>query len=111
MPPRLVVDVDRNRLRQVLANLLDNAVKYTPAGGRVEIAAHREDGDAVVTVTDTGVGIPPRAAAHLGPALSRRQEPLDPRPGPRPQPGQGHRRSARRQVTVDVAGTPGPSSD
>jgi signal transduction histidine kinase len=58
VPSELVVDVDRNRMRQVLANLLDNAVKYTPAGGVVEIAAHRENGDAVLTVSDTGVGIP-----------------------------------------------------
>jgi signal transduction histidine kinase len=58
VPSELVVDVDRNRMRQVLANLLDNAVKYTPAGGVVEIAAHRENGDAVLTVADTGVGIP-----------------------------------------------------
>jgi signal transduction histidine kinase len=54
----LVVDVDRNRMRQVLANLLDNAVKYTGTGGRVEIAANREDGEAVLTVSDTGIGIP-----------------------------------------------------
>ena len=40
--------VDRNRLRQVLANLLDNAIKYTPAGGRVEIARRRDGADAVV---------------------------------------------------------------
>jgi len=54
----LVVDVDRNRMRQVLANLLDNGVKYTGAGGRVEIAANRENGEAVLTVSDTGIGIP-----------------------------------------------------
>ncbi len=58
VPSELVVEVDRNRMRQVLANLLDNAVKYTPAGGVVQIAARREDGDAVVTISDTGVGIP-----------------------------------------------------
>ena len=50
--------VDRNRIRQVLANLVDNAIKYTPSGGRVVISARREAGDAVVIVTDTGVGIP-----------------------------------------------------
>src|SRR5215217_6514639 len=57
--PELVANVDRNRLRQVLANLLDNAVKYTSPGGRVEIRAGREDQAAVVEVTDTGAGIPP----------------------------------------------------
>jgi signal transduction histidine kinase len=52
------VNVDRTRLEQVAANLLDNAIKYTPAGGRVEIAAGREGGRAVLRVTDTGMGIP-----------------------------------------------------
>ena len=58
VPSKLVVELDRNRMRQVLANLIDNAVKYTLAGGVVEIAAHRDNGDAAVTVSDTGVGIP-----------------------------------------------------
>jgi signal transduction histidine kinase len=58
VPSKLVVEVDRNRMRQVLANLIDNGVKYTPAGGVVEIAAHRDNADAVATVSDTGVGIP-----------------------------------------------------
>jgi len=52
-----VVTVDRTRVRQVLANLVDNAVKYTPAGGRVTLAAVRDRDEAVVTVTDTGPGI------------------------------------------------------
>ncbi|WP_396626468.1 sensor histidine kinase [Luteitalea sp.] len=55
----LVVPVDRTRMRQVLANLLDNAVKYTPEGGRVRIRARAHDGRAVLTVEDTGPGIPP----------------------------------------------------
>jgi signal transduction histidine kinase len=54
----LRIPVDRNRMRQVVANLLDNAVKYTPAGGRIRIEAHRDGADAVLSVTDTGIGIP-----------------------------------------------------
>ncbi len=50
--------VDRTRLEQVAANLLDNAIKYTPAGGRVEVSAGREGGRAVLRVSDTGLGIP-----------------------------------------------------
>jgi signal transduction histidine kinase len=53
----VVVDGDRPRLEQVAANLIDNAVKYTPAGGRVDVDAAREDGDAVLRVRDTGPGI------------------------------------------------------
>ncbi len=48
---------DRTRLEQVAANLLDNAVKYTPAGGRVDVSV-RADGDrAILRVSDTGAGI------------------------------------------------------
>ena len=53
----LVVSADHDRLRQVLANLLDNAIKYTPPGGRVEIRARDDGPDVVVEVADTGAGI------------------------------------------------------
>ena len=56
------VSGDRDRLRQVFANLLDNAIKYTPESGRVGVAISRDAESAVVTVTDTGAGI---AAEHL----------------------------------------------
>jgi signal transduction histidine kinase len=49
---------DRNRLRQIFANLLDNAVKYTPPGGRVDIEAYRRTERIDVIIRDTGVGIP-----------------------------------------------------
>jgi signal transduction histidine kinase len=52
----------RDRLRRVFANLLDNAIKYTPDGGAVTIAVARDGDAAVVTVRDTGAGIP---AEHL----------------------------------------------
>ena len=54
----LLVPLDRTRLQTVVANLLDNAVKFTPEGGSVNLAVAREAGQAVVTVADTGVGIP-----------------------------------------------------
>jgi two-component system, OmpR family, phosphate regulon sensor histidine kinase PhoR len=50
---------DRDRLAQVLTNLLDNAVKFTPEGGRVSLTARAEDGMVVLAVSDNGVGIPP----------------------------------------------------
>jgi signal transduction histidine kinase len=51
-----------DRMRQVFANLLDNAIKYTPRGGEVRVAVRREENSAVVSVSDTGAGI---AAEHL----------------------------------------------
>jgi signal transduction histidine kinase len=54
----VVVTGDRTRLEQVAANLLDNAIKYTPAGGEVRIDVRRAAGTAVLEVRDTGQGIP-----------------------------------------------------
>ncbi len=51
-------NVDRTRLERVVANLLDNAIKYTPSGGRVDISAVREGARAILRVADTGHGIP-----------------------------------------------------
>ena len=57
-PADIVVTADRTRLEQVAANLIDNAVKYTPAGGRVDVEVRREADAAVLRVRDTGPGIP-----------------------------------------------------
>lgn len=53
------IDGDRARLAQVFSNLLNNACKFTPACGHVAVRCEREKGDAVVSVKDDGVGIPP----------------------------------------------------
>jgi signal transduction histidine kinase len=53
-----VVQGDRTRLEQVAANLVDNAVKYTPSGGRVDVSLGRDGGRVVLRVADTGPGIP-----------------------------------------------------
>jgi len=55
LPP---VRGDANNLQEVLQNLLDNALQYTPAGGKIEVSALCSDGRVVVTVADTGIGIP-----------------------------------------------------
>ncbi len=55
--PRLAIQGNRALLNQVLANLLDNAIKYTPAGGTVAITLRRGNGDLVLGVADSGPGI------------------------------------------------------
>jgi PAS domain S-box-containing protein len=55
----LLVDGDMVRLTQVFANLLNNAAKYTPQGGRISVVVERRDARAVVAVRDNGLGIPP----------------------------------------------------
>jgi len=59
LPAAVLVDGDTLRLGQAVANLLDNALKYTPAGGRVHLAARMEPGFGVIEVSDTGPGVPP----------------------------------------------------
>jgi two-component system phosphate regulon sensor histidine kinase PhoR len=54
-----IVSADRDRLAQILINLVDNAVKYTPSGGSVTVTAREREGAIVVAIADTGIGIPP----------------------------------------------------
>ena len=60
-----VVRADRDRIEQVLVSLLDNALKFSPAGGGVAVGVHRAAGEAVVSVRDAGVGIPADRQARL----------------------------------------------
>ncbi|HEX7306972.1 sensor histidine kinase [Lentzea sp.] len=63
--PALVVPADAVRLRQVLDNLVANAVRYVPAGGSVTVGAVAEDGHVLITVADTGAGIAPEDLPHV----------------------------------------------
>jgi two-component system, OmpR family, phosphate regulon sensor histidine kinase PhoR len=65
VPPELKARADGRAVEQVLLNLLDNAVKYTPAGGRVDVFGGQEDGRCVVRVKDTGVGIEPKHLSRI----------------------------------------------
>ena len=60
-PSPVPMDGDPERLEQLLLILLDNAARHTPAGGSITVEAHVEGGDAVMSVVDTGEGIPPEA--------------------------------------------------
>jgi PAS domain S-box-containing protein len=66
-PPHgpLLVKADRDRLRQVLANLIDNAIKYSPAGGTIEVRLSRMNSSGVIEVADEGIGIPPEGRERI----------------------------------------------
>jgi heavy metal sensor kinase len=64
-PGEVPVVGDRARLKQVVVNLLDNAIKYTPAGGTVTLRVASEGGEAVLEVSDNGIGIPAEALPHV----------------------------------------------
>ncbi len=70
-PEDLFFTADRNRMRQVLANLLDNAIKYTPRGGRIDLQAFQRDHRAVITIKDTGSGISPEEVSKIWGRLYR----------------------------------------
>jgi heavy metal sensor kinase len=61
----ICVQGDYVRLKQLVLNLIDNAVKYTSAGGAIRLAVDREEGWAKIVVEDTGIGIPAQALPHI----------------------------------------------
>ena len=64
-PERMDVHADRDRLDQVLTNLIENAVKYSPDGGPIRVVAERRGGEVEVRVSDAGIGIPPEHRDHV----------------------------------------------
>jgi signal transduction histidine kinase len=105
----LHVAADARRLRQVLANLVDNAIKYTPPGGRVTIRARHDGSAARIEVVDTGVGIPPHDLPRIWERLYRGDQ-------SRAERGLGLGLSVVRAIvlahggSVDVASSPGQGS-
>lgn len=71
LPAPCEAEVDRTRMRQVFANLLDNALKYTPSGGRVTIEVRSEPRQAVALFKDTGIGIPAEEQSKIWTRLYR----------------------------------------
>lgn len=67
----IAMNADRNRMRQVLANLVDDAIKYTPSGGSIAIDAYHDQDQTVILVKDTGVGIPPEEISKIWDRLYR----------------------------------------
>jgi PAS domain S-box-containing protein len=66
LDPRLpIVSGDRDRLVQVVSNLVNNAVKYSPDGGTVTVSSRTEGDFALISITDTGLGIPPDEIGHV----------------------------------------------
>jgi signal transduction histidine kinase len=64
-PPEMHLDGDSVRLTQVFSNLLDNASKYTPEGGEIRLWVEADNAKVVVTISDTGIGIPAEALDHI----------------------------------------------
>src|SRR3989442_2295770 len=62
---RVEVEGDPHRLKQIVVNLVDNAIKYTGEGGEVRISVCTVNGNAVLEVTDSGAGIPPDSIPHV----------------------------------------------
>jgi signal transduction histidine kinase len=61
----VLVQCDAERLTRVFENLVTNAIKYSPAGGSIEVSLTRQDGDVFIAVRDSGIGVPTDALPHL----------------------------------------------
>ncbi len=73
----VVVDGDGTRLAQVVANLLDNAAKYTDRGGHIRLAVERRDGEAAISVEDDGIGIPAEMLGRIFEMFTQVDRPLE----------------------------------
>ena len=94
-----LIDADRNQIERALLNLLSNAAKFTPSGGSIRIRAVRFTSELHLSISDTGIGIPPDehppALDALLPRLERHRR-THAGNGPRPHDRPQHRRAPRR---------------
>jgi signal transduction histidine kinase len=103
------VQADKDRLVQVLLNLLSNAYKYTPDGGTIQLRASRQANEVTISVTDSGVGMTPEQLARLGTKFWRADNGLN-------QPGTGLGFAVTRNLIelmrgkLDVKSEPGKGS-
>ncbi|MFQ6042945.1 MAG: sensor histidine kinase, partial [Candidatus Poribacteria bacterium] len=72
--PNISILADSHRLFQVAANLVDNALKYTPSGGNITISVELKDNSAILSVSDTGVGIPSEEVPKIFQRFYRSEE-------------------------------------
>jgi two-component system, sensor histidine kinase len=73
----VVVNGDPTRLAQVITNMLDNAIKFTPSGGSVDVDVLREGQEAVLRVSDTGIGIAPAMLSRVFELFAQAEQPMD----------------------------------
>ena len=73
----VMVNADATRLAQIVTNMLDNAVKFTPPGGAIDLDVFRERQTAVLRVRDTGVGIEPEMLPRIFELFAQAQQPMD----------------------------------
>jgi PAS domain S-box-containing protein len=78
LPPQpIFLEADPTRLAQVIANLMNNAAKYTEKGGHIWLTVERQDGEVVVSIRDTGIGITAEHLPHLFEMFSQAQPALE----------------------------------
>jgi signal transduction histidine kinase len=80
-PDADVVEGDERRIRQVIFNLISNAVKFTPAGGAIEVDSSRVNGEVRVAVSDMGPGIAPQDRERIFDEFQQAEAGLDQREG------------------------------
>jgi two-component system, OmpR family, sensor histidine kinase BaeS len=105
-PAGLLVHARSDELTQVLANLLQNAVRYTPSGGEVRVTAARAEGGVTVTVANTGPGIPPDDLPRVWERFYRVEKSRD-----RARGGAGIGLAIVRQLVEDAGGRVGATSE
>jgi signal transduction histidine kinase len=100
------IEGDADRLNEVLGNILSNAFKFTPHGGRISVDAHRDGTGVVVTVQDSGVGIPPDKLPKIFEKFYQVDNPAQPRSA-----GSGLGLAIAREIVEAHGGTIGAASE